>query len=103
MVDGGRRGKDDRNKNTSARMDYIRTMFCLQVFAEVHTHAHYYLVFAQNGSVLELPGLTNMDLSSVQQVCAVPLDIIFLVIGSTYFQGRHILNCHVVQYVVSCS
>jgi hypothetical protein len=66
-------------------------MFCLQVFAEVHTHAHYYLVLAHNGSVLELPGLTNMDLSSVQQVCAVPLDIIFLVIGSTYFQGRHIL------------
>jgi hypothetical protein len=42
--------------------------YAVQVFAEVHTHAHYYLVLAQNGSVIELPGLTNMDLASVQQV-----------------------------------
>ena len=40
----------------------------MQVYAEVHTHVHYYLVLASNGSVVELPGLTNMDLNTVQQV-----------------------------------
>ena len=44
----------------------------LQVFAEVHTHANYYLVLAQNGSVLQLPAFTNMDLSAVQQVAGLP-------------------------------
>ena len=39
-----------------------------QITAEVHAHNHFYLILGENGSVLELPGLTNTDPDTAVQV-----------------------------------
>ena len=37
-----------------------------QVLAEIHTHNHYYLVQQQDGTLQELPGLSNTSPAMVQ-------------------------------------
>ena len=53
-------------ENPRFKLYYLVPTIGDQVLAEIHTHNHYYLVQQQDGTLQELPGLSNTSPAMVQ-------------------------------------